>query len=267
MATVRDPSRSGPNTRLLVGLNDQGMYRRRRATTATVFTPSWRPQGEGWLLGDQEGGAGTGVVRVAGVISSVGHRRRTPNLGRWQGGQPRCARSLRDPPCRRPRTRVRSVTARPRRSRGGVLVLLWWFVDPYGGGDHWWLWWLADEPLWVAGIRRGEGVRAGSPHLLGESVVDIMGGVPGDAGMAVLVVVPPEERLAVRPGLLDAGEPVREVRTVLQRLVLGFGERIVVGDPRPGVTTGPRPDRTAAARRYGTSSRSPGRRGWSTARR
>ena len=89
------------------------------------------------------------------------------------------------------------------------------------------MWWLADEALRVAGIRRGEGVRAGRPDLLGKSIVDIAGGVPGDAGMAMLMVVPPEERLGMSPGLLDAGEPVREVRPVLQRLELRLGKRII----------------------------------------
>ena len=76
---------------------------------------------------------------------------------------------------------------------------------------------LAHEPFGIAGVRRGEGVGA---DQLGVSVVDIMGSVPGDAGMTMLVVVPTEEALAEHPGCFDAGEPVREVRPVLQRLVV-----------------------------------------------
>src|SRR5712692_5354290 len=44
----------------------------------------------------------------------------------------------------------------------------------------------------------------------------------------VLGVVPREEDVAVGPGVLDRAEPVRERRSVLQRLELRFGERVVV---------------------------------------
>jgi hypothetical protein len=54
---------------------------------------------------------------------------------------------------------------------------------------------LADEPLRVAGVRRGEGVGAGCPHRLCVSIVDVVGGVPGDARMAMFLVVPAVERL------------------------------------------------------------------------
>ena len=41
----------------------------------------------------------------------------------------------------------------------------------------------------------------------GLAVVDVGGGVQAEAAVAVLVVVPGEEVLAVRPGGLDRGEP------------------------------------------------------------
>jgi hypothetical protein len=45
-------------------------------------------------------------------------------------------------------------------------------------------------------------------------------GVQAEPAVAVLVVVPAEEFLAVRPGGLDRGEPGRERRPVLQGLVV-----------------------------------------------
>jgi hypothetical protein len=104
-------------------------------------------------------------------------------------------------------------------------------------GDHRGLRVLAHEPFGIAGVRRGEGVCAGGPYQLGVSIVDIMGSVPGDAGMTMLLVVPPVERLDMCPGMFEAGEPVREVRPVLQRLELGLRKGIIVGRPWPGVTS------------------------------
>jgi hypothetical protein len=47
-----------------------------------------------------------------------------------------------------------------------------------------------------------------------------------DAGMSVRRVVPGEERVAERAGLLDAAEPFVEVGPILQRLELRLGERM-----------------------------------------
>ena len=68
--------------------------------------------------------------------------------------------------------------------------------------------------------------------------MDVGGGVEGDAGVAVLIVVPAEESHAVRPGGLDGGEPAREIGPVLQGLELCFAERVVVGDVGSGVGLG-----------------------------
>jgi hypothetical protein len=51
-------------------------------------------------------------------------------------------------------------------------------------------------------------------------MVDVGGGVQADAAVAVVVVVPAEEFLAVRPGGLDRAEPGGERRPVFQRLVV-----------------------------------------------
>jgi hypothetical protein len=59
-------------------------------------------------------------------------------------------------------------------------------------------------------------------------VVNVGGGVQAEAAVAVLVVVPAEEVLAVRPGGLDRVEVAGEVRPVLEGLELAFRERVVV---------------------------------------
>jgi hypothetical protein len=56
----------------------------------------------------------------------------------------------------------------------------------------------------------------------GVAVVDAGGGVQAEPSVPVVVVVPGEEFLAVRPGGLDRGEPGRERRPVLQGLELRF---------------------------------------------
>ena len=56
----------------------------------------------------------------------------------------------------------------------------------------------------------------------------------GNAAMAVLGVVPPEERPAEDGGLLDAEEATGEAGVVLERLELRLRERIVIGGLRGG---------------------------------
>jgi hypothetical protein len=58
--------------------------------------------------------------------------------------------------------------------------------------------------------------------------VDVGGGVQAEAAVAVLVVVPAEEVLAVRPGGLDRGEAAGEAGPVFQGLELGLGVGVVV---------------------------------------
>ena len=54
---------------------------------------------------------------------------------------------------------------------------------------------------------------------LGSAVVDVGGGVQAQPGVAMLLVVPGEEGLAVRSGGLDRGELAGEVGPVLQSLL------------------------------------------------
>ena len=70
----------------------------------------------------------------------------------------------------------------------------------------------------VVGV--GQGLGAAGLDGCGAAVVDVGGGVQAEAAVPVLVVVPGEEVLAVRPGGFDRTEPGRERRPVLQRLVV-----------------------------------------------
>ncbi len=58
--------------------------------------------------------------------------------------------------------------------------------------------------------------------------VDIGRGQEGDHRVAVFVVVPGEEDLAMATGVLDGTAAVREVRSVLQGLEVRLAEGIVV---------------------------------------
>jgi hypothetical protein len=58
------------------------------------------------------------------------------------------------------------------------------------------------------------------------------------AAVAVLLVVPAEEDLPKGPAILDRSEPLRKLRTILERFELRFGKRIVVGDLRTAMRFG-----------------------------
>ena len=60
--------------------------------------------------------------------------------------------------------------------------------------------------------------------------MDVGGSVQTDPGVAVVVVVVVDELADENPGRLQGGEPFRERRRVLQRLVPRFGMN------RPGVS-------------------------------
>ena len=67
--------------------------------------------------------------------------------------------------------------------------------------------------------------------------MDVGGGVQAEPAVAVLVVVPGEEVLAVGAGVLDRGEAAGEVGPVLEGLELRLGVGVVVGDVRAGSGT------------------------------
>ncbi len=88
----------------------------------------------------------------------------------------------------------------------------------------------ANEALGVS--RPGIGQRALTlfEHRLGSAAMHIGGCQHRDAPMAVLGVVPREERSAVPRGVVDPGEATREAGVVFQGLELRFRERVVVRD-------------------------------------
>jgi hypothetical protein len=118
------------------------------------------------------------------------------------------------------------------------VVLPGWFVDPGDGGQLGWGGWFADETLGVRGVGRVEDLASPVPDELGAAVVDVGGGVKPDAGVAVVVVVPAEELLAVGVGVLEAAEAGGEVGPILEGPELALRIRVVVADVRPRVRLG-----------------------------
>ena len=72
----------------------------------------------------------------------------------------------------------------------------------------------ARESFGMRGVRRHQGLGTGHEARLGQTVVDVVGREQPEAGVAVLGVVPREKDLAVRAGILDRAEALREVRPV-----------------------------------------------------
>ena len=71
---------------------------------------------------------------------------------------------------------------------------------------------VTDEPLGMGEVGGGQHLGPGFLDGCGPAVVDVGGGVQAESAVTVLVVVPGEEVLAVRPGGLDRGEAARGTR-------------------------------------------------------
>ena len=91
--------------------------------------------------------------------------------------------------------------------------------------------------------------------IVGQSVVDLLGGHHGDTAVVVLLVVPVEELLAERTGILCRSEPVRELRAVLERFELRFRVRVVVADIGAAVGLGDSKIRKKESHRFGSHAR------------
>ena len=87
-----------------------------------------------------------------------------------------------------------------------------------------------DEAFGVKGPGGLQGTSALSQHIRCSVMMDIIGGEHRDPGMAVLGVVPGEERPAEGDGGGNVFEAAREAGVILQGLELRFGERVVVAD-------------------------------------
>src|SRR5271170_13084 len=160
--------------------------------------------------------------------------KKPPVVGCWTGVKGRAA------------ARRRGICQAERGTVAGVLLsdgfLLFWlvigWVDPradrqLGRGG-----WPADEALGVRAVGVSQYQCPAGPHGRGSAVVNVGGGVQAEAAVAVLVVVPGEEVLAVRSCCLDRVEAAGEVRPVLEGLELAFRERVVVADVRAAVGLG-----------------------------
>ena len=79
-----------------------------------------------------------------------------------------------------------------------------------------------------------EGALALLEHGLGAIMVNILGGEHRDPTVAMLGVVPGEERAAEGGGRCDVREAIGKARMVLQGLELRLGEGIVVATPGAG---------------------------------
>src|SRR3984885_8226886 len=64
------------------------------------------------------------------------------------------------------------------------------------------------------------------------------GGHPTNSAVAMVMVVPAEELLAMSASIFDRAEAIREVRPVLQGLELRLGVRIVIRDVRAAMGLG-----------------------------
>ena len=76
--------------------------------------------------------------------------------------------------------------------------------------------WAAAEPVGVGGVGRVQGGGAAGADLLGGAVVHRGGGVPADAGVAVLGVVVGEEPVAEGAGVGEWGSPKTEEASAIR---------------------------------------------------
>ena len=95
-----------------------------------------------------------------------------------------------------------------------------------------------DEAFGVKGPGGLQGTSALSQHIRCPVMMDIIGGEHRDPGMAVLGVVPGEERPAEGDGGGNVFEAPREAGVILQGLELRFGERVVIADLGGGSESG-----------------------------
>jgi hypothetical protein len=109
----------------------------------------------------------------------------------------------------------------------GFFRLLWW-VDPDGGRDFGWFWWLADKALWrgqVGGIQRSLSRSIDRFRL---SEVELVRRHQTYAGVMMILIVPCEEPAAKRAGLFYGFKVLWELGLIFQSFEMGFRERVIV---------------------------------------
>ena len=92
------------------------------------------------------------------------------------------------------------------------------------------MWDPSNEAFRVAGPGGLKGSLTLFQHAVGSMMMDIIWGEHGDPCVAMLGVVPGEERSAEGDGGGEVVEAPREAGVVLQGLELRLGERVVTGD-------------------------------------
>ena len=104
---------------------------------------------------------------------------------------------------------------------------LWW-IDPDRSRDLRWFWWFAHEALGCADECGFESCLACSIDRLGLSEVDLIGGHESDARVMMFFVIPRKEPAAEVAGLPNGFKLLGKFRLILQRLEVGFRERVGV---------------------------------------
>ena len=97
---------------------------------------------------------------------------------------------------------------------------------------------FSNEPLGVRFVGRQQNLLPGLEYLLGQPIVNHLGGHQADSRMVVLGVIPAEEALAKSPGIFQAAEPLRKVRPVFQGFELSFRIGVVIAGMGPAVGLG-----------------------------
>src|SRR5215468_12617248 len=80
------------------------------------------------------------------------------------------------------------------------------WVDPYFHWTRWRMGRAGEKSLWMSGIGPGEHGRPHSDAFLDQAVMHVGGRQQPEAQMMMIGVVPDEERVAVRPDILDRAE-------------------------------------------------------------
>ena len=125
-----------------------------------------------------------------------------------------------------------------------VLLCVNGRIDPNGFWQAGWQGALSFEALWIGEESSLQDFGTSLVYRSSSLVkVDVGRGHITDARMAMGLVVPPEEPLAMAAGILNAPEAAREIRPILQCFELGLGIGVVIRDI--GSAMGVRRDKAA----------------------
>ncbi len=152
--------------------------------------------------------AAVNAPQPAAATSEGAWRRTSTSISRARSLISRFKRSHLASSWRRVSTPVRPIL-RDLLCRNALLV---GFVDPRHGRQRRWFRWRMHESLQVQLVGGVERDRTLVTHRFGAPVVDVGRRVVPDAGMAVVVVVPPEETSTEGVGVLVAAEAIGELR-------------------------------------------------------